>query len=238
MKLPFQPRLLPMALAAMALLAAVKIERLITPGHPPGHPSGHPSGGIAARASAQEAARPAQPQGQPQGQPQAQTPTRTPTPGIPIPAPTPTPAATAPTPPSPEQLAERAVLESLRARRLDIERRGDEVAQRELLLTAAERRLGERLDELRALQGRLEGDVRSRSEREEAGIRQLVRVYEAMRPRDAATILDDLDMPILLQVLDRMREAKAAPVLAAMRPERARAATTELSRLRTNNPNP
>ena len=88
------------------------------------------------------------------------------------------------------------------------------------------------------MQARLQGELRIRSEREEAGIRQLVRVYESMRPRDAATILDDLDMPILLQVLDRMREAKAAPVLAAMRPERARAATTELSRLRTANPNP
>ena len=98
--------------------------------------------------------------------------------------------------------------------------------------------MGERLEELRALQGRLERTQQARSEREEAGIRQLVRVYESMRPRNAATILDDLDMPILLQVLDRMREAKAAPVLAAMRPERARAATTELSRLRTANPNP
>ena len=137
-----------------------------------------------------------------------------------------------------EETAERAVLESLRARRLEIERRGEEVAQRELLLGAAERRMGERLEELRALQGRLERTQQARSEREEAGIRQLVRVYEAMRPRDAATILDDLDMPILLQVLDRMREAKAAPVLAAMRPERARAATAELSRLRTPNPNP
>jgi flagellar motility protein MotE (MotC chaperone) len=77
-----------------------------------------------------------------------------------------------------------------------------------------------------------------RDEREEARIRQLVRVYEAMRPRDAAAILDDLDMPILLQVIERMREAKASPVLAAMRPERARAATAELSRHRSRPPHP
>jgi len=107
-----------------------------------------------------------------------------------------------------------------------------------LLLSAAEHRITQRLEELRALQTRLEGEVRGRDEREEAGIRQLVRVYEVMRPRDAAAILDELEMPILLQVLDRMREAKAAPVLAAMRPERARAATAELSRLRTRSSNP
>jgi flagellar motility protein MotE (MotC chaperone) len=53
-----------------------------------------------------------------------------------------------------------------------------------------------------------------------------------MRPRDAATIFDDLDMPVLVPIVDRMREARAAPVMAAMRPERARALTTELTKLR------
>ena len=191
-------RLLPFALVAMGLLAAVKLERLLGG---PGNPA--------------QASSPA--------------PTPAPTPAV-APAP---PAPAAPAPPTPEALAERALLESLRARRLVIEQRGEDATQRELLLTAAERRLSERLDELRALQARLAVDVRARDEREEAGIRQLVRVYESMRPRDAAAILDDLDMPVLLQVLDRMREAKAAPVMAAMRPERARAATTELSRLRS-----
>ena len=210
MKLPFRPRLLPVALLAMGLLAAAKIERL----------------------AGQRA---------PRGEAQASTPAPPPRPAMTATGPATVPGPQAPAaaqPLSAEEVAERAVLESLRARRLDIERRAEEVAQRELLLGATERRLSERLDELRALQARLQGELRIRSEREEAGIRQLVRVYELMRPRDAATILDDLDMPILLQVLDRMREAKAAPVLAAMRPERARAATTELSRLRTAIPNP
>jgi flagellar motility protein MotE (MotC chaperone) len=130
------------------------------------------------------------------------------------------------------------LLENLRARRLELDRPAEELAQRELLLGATERRRAERVNELRLLQAGLEGEVRARDEREEARIRQLARVYEAMRPRDAAAILDDLDMPILLQVIERMREAKASPVLAAMRPERARAATAELSRLRSRPTNP
>jgi flagellar motility protein MotE (MotC chaperone) len=59
-----------------------------------------------------------------------------------------------------------------------------------------------------------------------------VKLYEGMRPRDAAAIFDDLDMPVLVQLIDRMREAKAAPVLGAMRPERARLLTAELARHR------
>ena len=49
---------------------------------------------------------------------------------------------------------------------------------------------------------------------------------------DAAVIFDELEMPVLLPIADRMREAKAAPVLAAMRPDRARTLTAELARLR------
>jgi flagellar motility protein MotE (MotC chaperone) len=54
-----------------------------------------------------------------------------------------------------------------------------------------------------------------------------------MKPRDAAVIMNDLDGQVLIQVLDRMKESKAAPVLAAMDPARARSATAKLAELRT-----
>jgi len=199
------PRLLPLALAAMAALALVKLERVLG-GGAPHMPAALASVPLPATSS-------------------------------PPPASTP-PASTLASQAAPEAVAERVLLENLRARRLELERQAEELAQRELLLSAAERRVAERVNELRSLQSGLEGEVRARDEREEARIRQLVRVYEAMRPRDAAAILDDLDMPILLQVIERMREAKASPVLAAMRPERARAATAELSRHRSRPPHP
>lgn len=144
-------------------------------------------------------------------------------------------AAAQPAPPSPppaEAMAERAVLEALRARRAEIESREQSVAQREVLLAAAERRLAMRVEELTVLQGRLEALERERAAREEVGLRGLVKLYEGMRPRDAALIFDELEMPVLLSIVDRMREAKAAPVLGAMRPERARTLTAELARLR------
>jgi len=125
------------------------------------------------------------------------------------------------------------VLEALRARRAEIEAREAAIAQREMLIAAAERRLADRLGELDALRQRLEAEGRQRDERTEQGWRQMVRLYEGMRPRDAAAIFDELEMAVLIQVVDRMREAKAAPVLAAMRPERARIVTTELARHRS-----
>jgi flagellar motility protein MotE (MotC chaperone) len=151
-------------------------------------------------------------------------------PSTPAPSPAiPTPATT---PPAPEAAAERAVLEALRARRAELEAREGAAAARELVLAAAERRLIQRVEELAAMQARLEALERERAAREESGLRGLVRLYEGMRPRDAAVIFDELEMPVLLRIVDRMREAKAAPVLGAMRPDRARAVTAELARLR------
>ncbi|MBK1662591.1 MotE family protein, partial [Paracraurococcus ruber] len=133
---------------------------------------------------------------------------------------------------TPEQQAERAVLEGLRARRAELEAREQAMAAREMVLAAAERRLTQRVEELTALQQRLQSFDRTLSEREEAGWRQMVKLYEGMKPRDAAAIFDDLDLPVLVQILDRMGERKAAPVLGAMKPERARIVTAELARQR------
>ena len=71
-------------------------------------------------------------------------------------------------------------------------------------------------------------------ERENAGWQGLVKLYEMMKPRDAATIFNDLEMSILLQVVDRMKELKAAPVLAAMLPDKARDVTARLAKMRTH----
>ncbi len=146
------------------------------------------------------------------------------------------PASAVPVPmaeePSPEQRAERALLEGLRARRIELEGREQALAARELVLAAAERRLTQRIEEMAALQQRLQSADQALGAREEAGWRQMVKLYEGMRPRDAAAIFDDLEMPVLVQLVDRMREAKAAPVLGAMKPDRARLLTAELARHR------
>ncbi|TCZ63657.1 MotE family protein [Roseicella aquatilis] len=200
-----RPRLLPAMLGAMVLLLAVKMQGL------PLLPSGpSPTLGLVAPARAGSESRPAAPS---------------------PPAPRPTQAAP-PEAPTPEQQAERALLEGLRARRTELEAREQALASREMVLAATEKRLAQRIEELAGLQQRLQAFDRTLGEREEAGWRQMVKLYEGMRPRDAAAIFDELETPVLLQILDRMGERKAAPVLGAMKPERARSITTELARHR------
>ncbi|MCS6921175.1 MAG: hypothetical protein NZM07_04525 [Elioraea sp.] len=130
-------------------------------------------------------------------------------------------------------LGELAVLEDLRRRRLALEERERALAEREALVIAAERRLAARIEEIAALQRSLEAQDRAAREREEAGWRGLVRIYEQMRPRDAARIFNELEMGVLIEVVSRMRERLAAPILAGMEPEKAKALTAELALRRT-----
>ncbi len=150
----------------------------------------------------------------------------------PPPAAPPMPIAVAASRAPPVSESERALLQDLRARRGELEQKATGLSEREALLAAAEKRLGARLTELGALQQRLEQMDAARKSREEADWQGMVKVYETMKPHDAATIFNDLDMPVLLQVLDRMKASKAAVVLGAMQPERARQVTAQLADLR------
>lgn len=217
-----RPRILPVLVGAMALLALLKVETVwhaamnspVSPGSPQA-PTRTAVLSVIAPASA------------------ADRPAPRPAPTLPSSSP-----AAAPATPDPAAVAERAVLDALRERRAELDQREQAAAAREVMLAAAERRLQARVAELTTMRDRLEALERGRGERDEAGWRGLVRLYETMRPRDAAAIFDDLEMPVLVQVIDRMGERKAAPVLGAMRPERARLLTAELARHRAQrNPN-
>ena len=90
-------------------------------------------------------------------------------------------------------LAEVQVLESLSARREALDARENDLVMRERLIEAAERRVDERIDDLRALEARIEDLLLLRDEEEEAQMASLVSVYENMRAKDAAAIFDTLD---------------------------------------------
>ena len=133
---------------------------------------------------------------------------------------------------------ERSLLLDLRHRREQLDEKSRLLDQRAAQITAADEKLNARVQQLTALQSQLEALESARQQRQTANWGGLVKTYEAMKPRDAAAIFDSLDMQVLLQVLDRMQERRAAAVLAAMQTDRARLATQLLSemRLKANTP--
>lgn len=214
-------RSLPLAIAAMTALGAVKAATL----------AGKAGWSPAPEAHAHAAPAPA-------GDP---APHVRPT----VSAPTAAETAASTCPPLPEagppvSAAERETLQELRARRDHLDARERQITVKEGVLAAAEKRVADRVKELADLQARLQALNEARKTREQADWQGLVRTYEAMRPRDAAAIMNGMDTPVLLEVLDRMNDRKAALVLAALPPDRARAATTALAekRLKASEPAP
>lgn len=119
-----------------------------------------------------------------------------------------------------QQLAKRREALDLRARQLD---------EREALIQAAEQRMDQKMSELKALQAMVEDLLKKQSEEQEAELKSLVKMYENMKPKDAAQVFEEMDMDVLLDVVERMNERKAAPILALVTPTRAKEITFELA---------
>jgi flagellar motility protein MotE (MotC chaperone) len=113
--------------------------------------------------------------------------------------------------------------------RSQIEEREQQVTQREAAVAAAEKLLTVRVAELQALQSHLQTLVNQDKAQDDAKWAGLVKLYEGMHPRDAAAIFNGLDKPLLLEILKRMRPAKASPIIALMQPENARQLTADLA---------
>jgi flagellar motility protein MotE (MotC chaperone) len=133
--------------------------------------------------------------------------------------------------------AEIEVLQQLSARRTQIDQRAGELDQQQVVLQATEKRIDEKIAKLDALQKSIQASVDKQNAADDARTQSLVKIYETMKPTDAAQILSQMDMPILLQMLSHMKEAKTAPILAAMDPTKAEAITTAMAK-RSNPPSP
>ena len=120
------------------------------------------------------------------------------------------------------------VFQRLTERREELDRRSRELDQRDALLTAAQQRIDQKVTELTELRTNIEGLLRQVDEKQTAQLESLVKIYETMKPKDAARIFEALEMPVLLDVVERMREGKSAPVLAAMDPLKAKEVTASL----------
>ena len=218
-------RVLPMLIGATSLLFVVKVGSVWTGVQDAARPrlvvatasAAEPSQGVAAPPRTQQAAD------------------ATPTPAQQAPdALGPASPAADRQPQQPAQLSqtELDVLQQLTERRKVLDEREGALAERSSLLQAAETRIDQKIQDLRDLRATLEQLTRIRDDQEERKILSLVKIYETMKPRDAARIFQDLEMDTLLLVVDRMKERKLAPIMAEMNPNKAMEVTVELARLR------
>jgi flagellar motility protein MotE (MotC chaperone) len=124
---------------------------------------------------------------------------------------------------------EADVLHALADRRAELDKRESDLALREQMLAATQKQVDDKIAELKAIQSKLDTMLAQRDDAQKAQLLALVKMYEAMKPDDAAKIFNTLDGRILTEVAGGMKPAKVGPVLAAMEPAKAQALTALLA---------
>lgn len=128
--------------------------------------------------------------------------------------------------------SELDILQSLSKRREDLDQRERNLNESAAMLKAAEKEVDRKLAELNTLKAEIEKLLGQQSQMEDQRITSLVKIYEAMKPKEAATIFNTLDPDVLLSVVSRMNERRLSPILASMDPEKARMVTIRLAEMR------
>ncbi|MBA8666413.1 hypothetical protein H1Q59_00660 [Holosporaceae bacterium 'Namur'] len=124
------------------------------------------------------------------------------------------------------------VLGSLVKRREELDTREKDISLKENVLKVTEKRIQQKIDALQNLITQAQSILDKYNEKRNQEILTLVKIYENMKPKDAARIFDELEMPILVEVSSQMKEAKLAAILGLMSSDRAKDLTIELANRR------
>ena len=125
---------------------------------------------------------------------------------------------------------EMRILQELSNRRQALDKTEESLNMKANVLKATENKLEQKVSELKSLQDQVADLMKGYSEQEDAKYRSLVKIYENMKPRDAAKIFDELEMDMLVQIITRMKESRSAPIIATMHPAKAKELSVELTK--------
>ena len=123
--------------------------------------------------------------------------------------------------PTKSSRSELAILERLANRRKELDERSKSIEMREALLKAAEKRLQQRVDELKSLEQSIELATKKRDQEQQEDINRLVAMYSSMKSKQAAQIFEVMDQDILLDIVKSMKSRKLAAIMGQMNAESA-----------------
>ncbi len=133
--------------------------------------------------------------------------------------------------------AEKALYERLGERRGELDQRANELETREKLLQGVEKKLESSIQDLKANEEKFAALQKKESAASQT-LKNLVTMYESMKPKEAARVFDRLSHDVLVPVVLQMNPRKMAEVLAAMSPEAAEKLTVALASRGNGEPRP
>jgi flagellar motility protein MotE (MotC chaperone) len=136
-----------------------------------------------------------------------------------------------------EDLARRAgvspneieVLQQLAKRREALDARERTISDREALIAAADAKLAARIGQLGDLKKQIEDLLVKADKTGDEDIARLTKVYENMKPKDAAPVMARLSDDVRLPIAAAMKDKSLAAILSAMPEEKAQEITEKLA---------
>lgn len=125
--------------------------------------------------------------------------------------------------------AELQVLQNLGARRGQLDQREADLSTQLGLLAAAEAKLDAKAKVLTALKSDIQGLLAQADGREQAEVDRLVKVYEGMKPKDAAARMAILEDGVRLPIAAKMKERSLSAIVGQMAPADAKKLTESLA---------
>ncbi|CAN7593129.1 MotE family protein [Phenylobacterium sp. LjRoot225] len=126
--------------------------------------------------------------------------------------------------------AELQVLQSLGARRGQLDQRENDLNTQLALMAAAEAKLDAKVKALTGLKSEIQGLLTQTDQKEAAEVDRLVKVFEGMKPKDAAPRMVLLDDAVRLPIAAKMKERSLSGILALMPPAEAKKLTESLAK--------
>lgn len=124
-----------------------------------------------------------------------------------------------------------AVLRNLSERRQALDEREKALATREQLAAAAEGKLNDQIGGLKSLETEVNKLLAQMDAKRDKRMEDMVKTYEAMKPKDAANIFNNMDDQVLLDLAKGMKPATLGPIMAVMDVKRAQSLTKMIAAL-------
>ncbi|MBF0634302.1 MAG: hypothetical protein HQK85_06585 [Nitrospinae bacterium] len=114
---------------------------------------------------------------------------------------------------------ELELMREVEKRQKALDRKDEELKQKEERIAAMQADLDKQLNELKVTQSRIEDLVKQRSDLDDAAVAKLAKTYSSMPPESAAALIRQMDPGIAIRVISGMKEGKAARIIAALPPD-------------------
>ena len=125
--------------------------------------------------------------------------------------------------------SELELLESLKARHIEMKEKHKELSKREQILKVTEQKIADKINEMKKIKQNIKDLIAEQEQVEERKMQSLVKTYSVMKAKDAASIFNGMDDLILLQIFARMKENTTAAILAKMNQDKTRKITKMLA---------